>query len=281
MFIPGGDWTVASSCLLAVLPYLERQPEANSYNSSFDQFDRANTTTDGFSISEFWCPSDSAVSQSLIVTLNYTNPAITNVKMSYTSYHGVAGTWTSYAWPFAPYDFTGAQKNVNGLIGYYSSVPLEQIRDGTSNTMLFGESAYSLLDPSSRFEYHRWVEGFMGESLICTYYPPNPQHTLVTEHGPSASLKIAVVDNDTVYMISGTSLHPGGVNFAFADGSVHFIKESINSWPVDVATLVPVGVQQVSDFTYQGIPAQGFKGMGVYQALSTRRGGERISGDQF
>ena len=28
-----------------------------------------------------------------------------------------------------------------------------------------------------------------------------------------------------------SSLHPGGVNAGFADGSVHFIKNSINSWP--------------------------------------------------
>ena len=28
------------------------------------------------------------------------------------------------------------------------------------------------------------------------------------------------------------SFHPGGVNAGFADGSVHFIKNSINSWPL-------------------------------------------------
>ena len=26
-------------------------------------------------------------------------------------------------------------------------------------------------------------------------------------------------------------MHPGGLNVAFADGSVHFIKDSISSWP--------------------------------------------------
>jgi prepilin-type processing-associated H-X9-DG protein len=28
--------------------------------------------------------------------------------------------------------------------------------------------------------------------------------------------------------VSATSLHPGGVNVGFADGSVHFIKNTIN-----------------------------------------------------
>jgi prepilin-type processing-associated H-X9-DG protein len=45
------------------------------------------------------------------------------------------------------------------------------------------------------------------------------------------------------------SLHPGGANFLFGDGSVRFLKNSI------------------------GIP--------VYRALSTRAGGEVISADSF
>ena len=45
------------------------------------------------------------------------------------------------------------------------------------------------------------------------------------------------------------SLHPGGANFRFADGSVRFIKEQV-----------------------------GFK---VFQSLATRNGGEVLSSDQF
>jgi prepilin-type processing-associated H-X9-DG protein/prepilin-type N-terminal cleavage/methylation domain-containing protein len=278
---PGGDWATASSCLLALLPYLEHPAEANAYNASFDQFHWANTTADGVAIAAFWCPSDGEVSRSQIVTLSYTSPVITSVKMSYTSYHGVAGTWSSYAWPFPPYDFAGAKANVNGLIGYYSTVTPALIKDGMSSTMLFGESAFALLQQASRYEYHRWIEGFMGETLICTYYPPNPQRTLVNQSGPNPGLPFAVVDADTVYMMSGTSLHPGGVNFAFADGSVHFIKDSIDSWPINVKTGAPLGVQQVTNFTYQPFPSQGFQRFGVYQALSTRRGGEPIGPDQY
>ena len=52
--------------------------------------------------------------------------------------------------------------------------------------------------------------------------------------------------HDTVF--SASSYHPGGANFAFADGSVHFLKETIQSWqliatarPSNGSTLVPAG----------------------------------------
>ena len=73
--------------------------------------------------------------------------------------------------------------------------------------------------------------------------------------------------------ISSMSFHPGGVNVAFADGSVHFIKNSISSWnslsikrvtATAANCTIPVGT----------VP-------GVYQSLSTLNGGEVISSDSY
>ncbi len=53
------------------------------------------------------------------------------------------------------------------------------------------------------------------------------------------------------------SQHPGGVNFAFGDGSVHFIKDTIN-------VVGPLN------------PLTGQLNLGVYRQLATRNLGEVI-----
>ena len=74
--------------------------------------------------------------------------------------------------------------------------------------------------------------------------------------------------------MTSMSFHPGGINAAFADGSVHFVKSSISSWNWATITRVtngsgakctiPAGVQQ-----------------GVWQSLSTINGGEVLSSDSY
>jgi prepilin-type N-terminal cleavage/methylation domain-containing protein len=65
--------------------------------------------------------------------------------------------------------------------------------------------------------------------------------------------------------------------FAMVDGSVHFVKDTINTWSIDPTTCLPVGL------TFGGSPAlySDTTPFGVYQAISSRNRGEVIDASAF
>jgi prepilin-type processing-associated H-X9-DG protein len=222
--------------------------------------------------------------------------------MTYSSYATSFGDWATGI-PYVSTNLPGRLAQANGItfaIGYPAAYPsptgppdshaagvssspckISSITDGTSNTIAFGERAHGLFsmndngggDNSSFNGWNWWVSGNYGDTQFTEFYPINPQKHLNLATGTGIQA--------TDFVLGASSFHPGGANFAFCDGSVRFLKESIDTWQLvfNGTNELPVGV------TYDPavriyVVTKGAK-IGVYQALGSRNGGEVISADSY
>src|SRR5436305_1638105 len=103
------------------------------------------------------------------------------------------------------------------------------------------------------------------------HYETAPNSTVV-----GTGLSVLWCPNDTLYGIdinpsiqAASSYHPGGAHFGFCDGSVRFLKETIDSSAFDTSTGLPQGWSIAPSGLYSVAPPGRF---GVYQSLSTRNG---------
>ena len=124
---------------------------------------------------------------------------------------------------------------VNSRGTFYNdiSTSLSDIRDGTSNTLLVGESLQGQFKYSSSYGPY-WGCG-THTSTHARILPPT--HTQVAACLPNGYSGIfyptaAPASQKLAYAWVFSSPHSGGVNMGMADGSVKFIKNSINvySW---------------------------------------------------
>nr|WP_303652882.1 DUF1559 domain-containing protein [Paludisphaera mucosa] len=278
----------AYSCLAQLLPYVEQGPLFSAYNTSFAYRTNANVTVSGTQVNLFFCPSDTEMAGNTYTEDPNGQHGIPQ-KFAFTSYAGCYGYWAGNWYGTAatnPYDVaqaTAAMNQHNGpivTVGYTQMLPgasrsivrLAAITDGTSNTFAFGERAHGLLsksDARSFYRWHWWISGDYGDSTFTTYYPPNIQKKKVN---------LPTVTGGSAFVQAASSFHPGGANFAFCDGSVKFVKDSIASWTLDATTGAPVGVTIGGSGYTSGAGAQG---PGIYQALGSIAGGEIISADAF
>jgi prepilin-type N-terminal cleavage/methylation domain-containing protein/prepilin-type processing-associated H-X9-DG protein len=265
--------TNGNGWLISVLPFFEQASLYNAYNTSLTWGNLANLTAHASGINSLWCPSDGTVRQPATgaagdfffpwEAASYSNP----VKIQFSSYAACTGDWFSQVLDDTPY-YEQINASNNGLIHLQSNHRLADITDGTSNTFLLGERGHGLLSPDLRDRWHWWAG--VSRTMFTAQWPLNPQKKIGDSQASIGPIYA------TIFFLSASSFHPNGGNFAFADGSVRFIKDSIDSWPLDPATGNPTSLDFDANGVYfvkKGAP------VGVYQKLATRNGGEVVGGD--
>ena len=235
--------TGGTNLWVELLPYFEQ----DNLQKKWDYVDNRNNiggpdSTAAQVIRLLLCPSDLGKSVSYLKSESAPTWSIGFYGLS--SYGGNAGRRSFQPGP-AP-DYPALTRD--GIFWIDSCVCFADITDGTSNTFLFGERfRYDPEDdrrrpkvwptiPSSLSDAGRWgavwtPAGAMGQVTLSTPVPINYRV-------PADGDKSTIVDRACAF----GSGHPGGANFAFADGSVRFLR---NSTP-----------------------------LAMLQALSTRAGGE-------
>jgi len=300
LYPTGLNCYTSGSWLVAISQYFEQGNVYNAVNFNLNMFTDQNATVSALGQSVLWCPSDS-----IITGYTYTyapgQVIVGPLKMYYTSYAACSGEWfqwfgltaTSQAAVNAcQFGTAYPDTQTNGLIYMLSAVTLQSVTDGTSNTMFASERAHGKFNSTDIYGWNWWPSGNYGDTIFTTFYPMNPFNKIpdfcCLDSGPDA------------YVSSAASFHPGGANFCFADGSVKFLKDSISSWQIanagGAATPIPgTGVTSNppaaagSNGYPIGLSRDGQGGyaftagmtIGVYQALSSRNGGEVISADQY
>jgi len=226
-----------TSLFAFLLPYLERR---NLY-LLWDQVEPSNNCRGGLDapaavvIPGLVCPSDRIVHNPVEKSGRY---------FGITSYGGNGGTRSYYpnlATVDGIFHTTGRASHPNPN---QRPVSLEMVHDGTSCTLFFGERNHHDPNFESFAEAHyttslRYLGAWaaiggrkrISDVTMSAYAPINHQQAFDPEHRATANPPVNSswdfdYYEDLRYCAWGSN-HPGGANFAFVDGSVHFLSESL------------------------------------------------------
>jgi prepilin-type N-terminal cleavage/methylation domain-containing protein/prepilin-type processing-associated H-X9-DG protein len=227
-----------TSWVVQILPMMEQTNLFNAYNFVADRaaYSYTNTTVMATPIAGFTCPSYAGpmLQQGQSDWNGFAGTIGADMKLWWigaTCYKGNLGDNTTGPFPGSSNgygDLRNGQPTATGIFWRAQMVvPIAAVTDGTSNTMLAGEALPNTCN------WNAWSES--NSSVATTSIPINQK----------VNLNRALPQ----YCYGFRSQHPGGMNVAFADGSVRYLKETIS----------PL----------------------VYRAISTRAGGEVISSDAY
>ncbi|MCC6492526.1 MAG: DUF1559 domain-containing protein [Pirellulales bacterium] len=237
----------AWSWLASILPYLEQA--AIYQQGGIPTTPLGSTTAISTVIPMLECPSDELPDVNPLARVN--TWYVKGVRLvGLTNYDGVMGAQSNVP-PFSNANAEGADRgnepwfNGNGIMAIFAwqdPLGFRNVEDGTSRTLMAGEQAFEIsrancgVDGKCYGLGYTWAHSI--EASATASIPPNYS----VPGQPSLDPTAEQFPYRTQFGFN--SMHPGGLNFVYADGSVQFIDESIE--------------------------------LGVYRALATIRGGETL-----
>ena len=230
----GPGWGWASM----ILPQMEQPAVANAINFNLTMTFPANQTAQLLRVNSYLCPSDSTP-----VVVPVRNAA--NTQTIYT-----VGT-SNYVGMYGLGEIGEAPGRGNGMFFRNGRISFADVTDGTSQTIAVGERSHNL-------SHVTWTGRAVGGYLFKTssfeggtdQFAADPEESFTMILGPVGTKDgLRTPNHPAAHVEDYWSRHPGGVNFIFADGSVHFIKNTINPM--------------------------------TFRALATRSGGEVVSSDAY
>ena len=263
----GGLSSPSQTWAFIILPYLEQVAMSNALNMSQAATTFANSTVVQAKLSVFNCPTDPNAGQ---VWLSPTPTTIPNrSKGNYVVNWGNSdfeqnmplstipndSLAPANLGPFAFVTSIRGPFRVNNTTNAITPFSFRDITDGTSNTMM-GSEVRIVTDFNGRSDARGdiWSEGTKcGFTFMAATTPNSPiSDQLDGSAGcpnPAANLPCVRTSGNQREFNAARSAHSGGVNVFFCDGSVKLIKDSIS--------------------------------LPTWRALSTKDGGEIVSGDAY
>jgi prepilin-type processing-associated H-X9-DG protein len=228
--------------------------ERIDFNESL--YSPTNITVWDISFPSLQCPSDTGETKDSFDPGDFDPVYSLGLQMGYTNYVASVGPRHYLGGSFHP---VPAKAYYEGLFWEdHSSVRLSDITDGQSNTLMFSERARGYYPDDDRKWNGWWASGYPTDTMFTTYVKINAaRHVPVINNTPDFARVVGC----------SSSLHRQGANFCFADGSVSFLSENIDSWDLSNA--------EIQDLWDNNRLTQPY---GVYQKLSTRRGKDVVSG---
>lgn len=217
----GASWSTM------ILPFMEQKNlwDSLKFNES-DNWDidgSPNERACGTFLSTFRCPSMSDAPKHI------TNQDVANRMPA--SYRGIASSTAD-----SDNLSTSVKKraldmlDMEGIFYCCSRIRLAEVRDGTSNTFLFGESRWeNFMQDNNELDF--WVIGSpQVDPCNCrTGRGGTEQSEFCGSTGVPINARAIPSTSGYVKELSFTSLHPGGAQFCLADTAVRFVSFSIDA----------------------------------------------------